>query len=145
MNTIIGINPMHYTFGAKRMDKKVPKNFQEQIDKTIDKITARVEKEVPESGEFTPVREYFDNLNPETENIVGKYGLQVYKMPQNIVPDPTKRYVEAAAYVPSGEYKADQIVVSGNNKEIIAKLKEDGFGKKLNIIFGQLLDTIKHQ
>ncbi len=47
-------------------------------------------------------------------------------MPSAIEPDPKKRYLEAAAYTPCGNYKADVIVGSGHKEEILAFLKSEG-------------------
>ncbi|MBP3471777.1 MAG: hypothetical protein J6K41_06065 [Paraprevotella sp.] len=117
--------------------------FQDLVDALIEKILPRIEQEVPDYGAFYPVLELFDNLDEGTQHVVGKYGLKVYKMPPDIVADPAKRYVEAVAYEPGGNYKATLIVGSGNKTDIIALLLSEDFPEKLNRAFGKLLDMLK--
>jgi hypothetical protein len=93
------------------MMARMIRNFQDQVDELRDRVMERIRKEMPESGDFADILELFDNLDKPTQCYVGKYGMRVYKMPRYADADPRKRYVEIAAYVPSGEYKADKIVL----------------------------------
>lgn len=61
-------------------------------------------------------------------------------MPKDVVPDPRERYLEAAAYVPSGMYKSDCAIASGTNEEIIAEMQEEDFAEKLYKAFEQLAE-----
>ncbi len=131
--------------GVKKMTEREPKNFQDQVDIMLEKITARMEREVPEYGEFSPVLEVFENLDKDSQYYVGKYGLKIYKMPKIADPDPKMRYIEAAAYVPSGDYKADKIVGSGDINEIKNLLSDSKFADKLCSTYGKLLQMIKDQ
>lgn len=128
--------------GVNKMDKE-PVNFQEQINGLVKSVSERAEREVPEYGDFKPVMEFIPNLDKETSSTVGKYGIKIFKMPKDIVPDEKMRYVEAAAYMPAGDYKADVLVGSGNKKEILDLLKSDDFAKNLNNTYAELLDVIK--
>lgn len=144
----ININNMNVnqTFGANKMEKREPQNFKDQVDNMLETMYDRVERgEVAEYGDFAPVLEVFDNMDKDTQYYVGKYGLKIYKMPKIADPDPKKRYVEAAAYVPSGDYKADDIVGSGDVKEIKLLLKDPDFAEKLCATYGKLLSMIKDQ
>ncbi len=114
--------------------------FQDQVDALIARMLERTEREVPEHGDFCPVLEFFGNMDKETQDVVGKYGLKLYKMPKDVVADPKMRYLEAAAYAPGGGYKADLVVGSGTKEEIIALLKSADFPIELNKTFGKLLD-----
>lgn len=116
--------------------------FDEQVEEIIKNIVARAEREVPEYGDFAPVREFMPNLDPGT-TAVGKYGLSVYKMPKDVVPDPKKRYIEASAYVPTGDYKATLVLGSGDKKEVIEKIKSPEFPEKLNNAYAKLLDLLE--
>ena len=117
--------------------------FQDLVDALIEKILPRIEQEVPDYGAFNPVLELFDNLDEDMQHVVGKYGLKVYKMPPDIVADPAKRYVEAVAYEPGGNYKATLVVGSGNKADIIALLKSEGFPERLNCAYGELLEMLE--
>ncbi len=118
-------------------------DFQDQVNDLIARLLARVDKEVPEYGDFAPLLEFFDNLDEGTQKHVSRYGLKLYKMPQDIEPDPKNRYLEAAAYLPGGAYKADLIVGHGHKEDIVALLNNVGFPTKLNRTYGKLLYTVQ--
>ena len=98
---------------------------------------------MPNKGVFSVIFELFCNPDDGTSDVVGKYGLHVFKMQSDIVPDPTKRYVQASAYIPSAAYKATLIVGSGTKAEILELMKEPSFAEKLNCTFGELLDMLQ--
>lgn len=64
-------------------------------------------------------------------------------MPKSVVEDEKQRYLEAAAYMPAGDYKADMVVGSGNKQEILDMLKSKDFAENLNYAYAELLDVIK--
>ena len=103
----------------------------------------RIEEEMPDKGSFSDIFELFCNPDADTSDVVGKYGLHVYKMPSDIVADPAMRYVQACAYIPSAEYKATLMAGSGTKVEILALMKEPSFAEKLNYTFGELLDMLQ--
>ena len=61
--------------------------MKEEINNIIKLMIQQVVDHVPEYGDFTPVMEFFVNPDVRTQEFVGKYGLKVYKMPKDIVPD----------------------------------------------------------
>ena len=128
------------TFGAKKMEEKQPKNFQEQVDMTVAKLAERSEREVPEYGDFAPVIEFFDNLDEASKNTVGKYGIMVLKLPKNVRPDPKQRYIEASAYEPTGNYKSKMYVGSGYKEDIHHDLYK--FTDKLADVYAKLADSL---
>lgn len=103
----------------------------------------RIEEEMPDEGAFSDIFELFSNPDDGTSDVVGKYGLHVFKMRADIVPDPNKRYVQACAYIPSGEYKATLMAGSGTKAEILELMKEPSYANKLNYTFGELLDMLQ--
>ena len=117
--------------------------FQDFVDDLIERTLKRMEKGVPNTGDFAPVLELFSNLSTKTDNIVGKYGLQIYKMPSDVVADPTIRFVEAAAYTPSGRYKAKLIVASGTKTEIYDTMQTEEFAQKLHSCYAKLLKILR--
>lgn len=129
--------------GVNKMGNK-DISFQDQVDEMVAKITERAEdnRELPEYGDFSPVVEYMDNLD-EDNDTVGKYGLKIYKMPKDVVEDPKQRYIEAAAYVPVGDYKATLVVGSGHKDEILKQLKSPDFPEKLNRAYGELVEMLE--
>lgn len=114
--------------------------YIDEIDKLVEKVLSRIEHEIPWSGNFAPVYESFPNKDEATKRVAGLFRLRVYKMPADVVPDPEKRYIEAAVYHISGSYKADVIVGSGNNDDIISIMKSDSFRAKLYDAYIILLD-----
>lgn len=117
--------------------------FQNQLDEALAKLLNRAITELPDFGDFLPIREIFPNLDAETQKYVSSYGLQIYKMPANVVPDPKKRYIEAKAYMPGG-YAASMVVGSGPKDEILELLSSKDFALKLNKNFGELLYDAMH-
>ena len=118
-------------------------SFQEYVDELVRRTMKRIEEEMPDEGGFSDIFELFCNPDGGTSDVVGKYGLHVFKMPADVVVDPRKRYVQACAYIPSGEYKATLMAGSGTKAEILALMKEQAYTDKLNYTFGQLLDILE--
>ena len=61
-----------------------PRNFKEQVEQMLEKLIVRAEREVPEYGDFAPVTELFQNLDPGSQDIVGKFGLTILKLPKDV-------------------------------------------------------------
>lgn len=118
-------------------------SFQDYVNELVRRTMKRIEEEMPDEGAFSDIFELFCNPDDSTSDIVGKYGLHVFKMRADIVPDPKKRYVQACAYIPSGEYKATLMAGSGTKAEILALMKDQSYANKLNYTFGELLDMLK--
>ena len=118
-------------------------SFQNYVNELVRRTMKRIEEEMPDEGAFSDIFELFCNPDDSTSDIVGKYGLHVFKMRADIVPDPNKRYVQACAYIPSGEYKATLMAGSGTKAEILSLMKEQSYANKLNYTFGELLDMLK--
>ena len=118
-------------------------SFQECVDELVRRTVRRLEEEVPDKGSFSDIFELFCNPDDGTSDVVGKYGLHVFKMQSDIVPDPTKRYVQACAYIPSAAYKATLIVGSGTKAEILELMKGPSFADKLSCTFDELTDMLR--
>lgn len=124
-----------------KLDK--PKNFREQVDRMLEKLIIRAEKEVPEYGDFATVTELIPNLDSGSSHIVGMYGLTILKLPENVRPDPKQRYVEACAYEPTGSFKAKMLVAGGHKEIILSKLRDRKFVDDLYYTYGELVDCLK--
>ena len=118
--------------------------MRKEIAKIVEVMIQQIRDYVPDYGDFSPILEVFPNPDPLTQEFVGTYGLQVYKMPKDVDPDPRKRYVEAAAYVPSGRYKSDCVVVSGAREKIIATMQNEDFKETLYQTFRELEEFFEH-
>ena len=119
------------------------RSFQECVDELVRRTIIRIEEEVSDKGSFSDIFELFDNPNADTTDVVGKFGLHVYKMPSDIVADPAMRYVQACAYIPSGAYKATLMAGSGRKAEILELMKEQSFADKLSRTFDELTDMLR--
>ena len=137
------INP---AFGAKNVNnnkQENPKTMDELMVDMLKKLSDQ-ERYIAEYGDFAPVMEFFDNPDPRTQEFVGKYGMKIYKMPKDVVPDPKKRYIEAAAYVPSGKYKSTMTVGSGTKEEVLNIIRDPEFPKKLQKAYEKLEEQFEH-
>ena len=138
---IVNSNKIDKSYGAKKVEEK-EMTFQDQVDEMVGKVADRVERYMPDYGEFSPIMEFTPNRD-KTLNI-GKYGLKVYKMPKDVVEDPKQRFIEATVYMPAGDYKADMVIGAGNKKEILEILKNPEFPEKINSAFGELVYTLEN-
>ena len=127
----------------KKKEYEACQSFQECVDELVRRTMVRIEEEMPDEGSFADIFELFCNPDADTSDVVGKYGLQVFKMRSDVEPDPAMRYVQACAYIPSAEYKATLMAGSGTKVEILALMKEPSYAEKLNYTFGELLDMLQ--
>jgi len=118
--------------------------MEEEIKRIIAIMVQQIKDHVPDYGDFTPIMEFFPNPDKLTKEFVGTYGLKVYKMPKDVVPDPRTRYIQAAAYIPSGIYKSTYNVASGTKEELISILQDPKFAEKLKAAFRELEETFEH-
>lgn len=119
------------------------KSIEDYIEQLIAKIVRRTETDVPDYGDFMPVSETFVNPYVCDRRIVGRYGLEIIKMPYDVEPEPKKRFLRANAYEPSGQYKSGMIVKSGTKDEILETLLSETFPTELFIIFDNLRDSLR--
>ena len=127
----------------ERKEYEACQSFQECVDELVRRTIERIKEEMPDEGSFADIFELFKNPDAGTSDIVGKYGLHVFKMRSDVEPDPKKRYVQACGYIPSGEYKATLMAGSGTKAEILSLMKEPAYANKLNYTFGELLDMLQ--
>ena len=135
-----------YEVGEDKAERVLPpfvSSFQDYVEALVAKVAQRTADEIPESGDFFPVLEVFRNPDKSTQRYVGTYGLQVFKMRYDVESDPIKRFVEAAAFEPSGEYKSSFLVASGTKEEVLATLRSEDFIQGLLRSYGQLADALR--
>lgn len=117
--------------------------MKDYVDKLVGRVVKRVESEVPEEGKFSDTFELFSNPDKDTSDVVGKYGLHIYKMPEDVLADPKMRYIEACAYIPSAQYKATLMCGSGTKAEITDIVRAPAFSQRLHGTFVKLLDMLQ--
>lgn len=118
--------------------------MKEEVRKLIETLLLQVKEHVPDYGDFASVMEFMDNPDKLTQEFVGTYGLSVYKMPKDVVPDPRKRYIQAAAYEPTGRYKSDCNIASGTKEELIRIMQSEEFVDKVCEMFPELESLFEH-
>lgn len=118
--------------------------MQAEIKKNVEIMVQQIRNHVPEYGYFTRIFELFPNPYPRTQEYVGKFGLCVYKMPKDIEPDPKMIYLEACAYVPSGEYKACMSLCAFYKEQMIEELQREEFQKSLLKVYYDLVDIFEN-
>ena len=116
-------------------------SFEDYVLQLILRTLRRSEKEVPDDGDFPAVCETFTNVDVSTRSDASRYGLEIYKMPDDVQPDRTKRYLEAIAYEPSGQYRADMIVASGTIQTILETMQSESFLEKVVSVLCKLTDS----
>ena len=117
-------------------------SFRDNVRQLILRVIGETEKRVPEYGDFMPVLELMVNPDKNTNDLVGKYGLRIYKLPKDIVPDPTKRYIRASAFDPTGTWDSNMVVGSGTKEDVLAIMRDEGFVEKLIGTFVDLADNL---
>ena len=100
---------------------------EEHLKEMVNKLIQRIEVEVPESGDFNRISEYIDNPDPDRWSNVGKYSLRILCYPSEVQPDPRIRYLEIAAFIPSGAYKAEFAIGHGTKEDILKQMKSPEF------------------
>lgn len=118
-------------------------DMTEYVAEQCSRLLLQWREAIPESGAFVPLLDIIINPDSATRDIAASYGLKVYKMPDDIVADPRKRYVEAMALIPGGDYKIDMVVASGTNDEIQEQLKSDEFVGKIAAAYADFLDNLR--
>lgn len=128
------------TKGVQELETK--KTYVESLYEMRDKLISEVSSYIPEYGAFTPVYAEFKNLNKDLN--IDKFQIKVFKMPKQDEPDETKRFVEAAVYLPASDYKATLLLTSGNKEQILEQIQTEEFVKKLDKAYAELIDVIQN-
>ncbi|WP_321436656.1 hypothetical protein [uncultured Bacteroides sp.] len=116
--------------------------YLENVCNIIDSVAKRVVLEVPESGIFAPVYDFFKNTDPKLA--IDSYRLKVFKMPTEDVPDEKQRYIEALVFAQDGDYVASTLLLGGYKDTIINELNSKEFPEKLNNTFIELTYMLLH-
>jgi hypothetical protein len=96
-----------------------------------------MKENMPDTGTYTPVNEYYDiPLTPEA-NIVRRYGIRAYQMPHDIQPDTSISYLEDYALSTDG-YKSSMIIKMGKKDVLLDFLSADNLVEKLQADFLRL-------
>ena len=119
--------------------------FDEYLETQIRRLITAVENQVPESGPFIDVFDFFANPDKGSLDVVSRYGIRIFKMSDDIVPAPTKRYIEAAVYLSGSNYKATMIVCSGTKQDLLDSLNNPNFIDTLNNAYAKLLDLAESE
>lgn len=133
MDKINFINP-----AAKRLKikgKTTMVSLDENIKMIVKKLKNR-DREIPEYGDFRPVREEF--LNPDKKLSVTNFVLEINKPSKNIDGHEKLRNLTAQAYNLPHPYKSQILLATGSKNDIFNALNDEEFLEKLPKIFKKL-------
>jgi hypothetical protein len=117
-------------------------SFTERLTILLDKMVYRIRREVPSAGNFPAILEFVDFSDAPIAEIKNHYSIRIFKMSEDIVADPSKRYVEIAAYPSDRTYKAHCIYLSGTKEEIIHGLCSKEAVKKINELMADMKEAL---
>lgn len=138
------INPVRYNQinfkGTPKMDKEIKTletNIEEFVHKAIDKIDT---PRIPEYGDFAPFYEQFANIDKTLG--ATDFMLKISKPPKNIEGHQKIRNLEVIAYKLPLSYKAERIVATGTNTELLKQLKSPEIFEKIQNAARSLSDNL---
>ena len=133
MDKINFINP-----AAKRLKikgKTTMLSLDENIKMIVKKLKNR-DREIPEYGDFRPVKEEFTNLDEKIP--ATNFVLEISKPSKNIEGHEKLRNLTAQAYNLPHPYKSQILLASGEKNDIFNALNDEEFLEKLPKIFKKL-------
>ncbi len=122
-------------------NNKVNFNGMPKIEKEIQTMETNVKKflhaaiekintpRIPEYGDFTPFYEQFANLDKTLG--ASDFMLKISKPPKNVEGHQKIRNLEVIAYKLPLQYKAERIVATGTNEELLKQLKSPKIVEKI--------------
>ena len=128
-------------FESIKPKSKEVKTMKKSVEKLINTIRARAEREVPEYGDFSPVYEEFKNIDKTLE--ATDFMLKIVKPPKNIEGHEKLRYIELTAYKLPLPYKVTRLIGRGSKEEILKQLEQPEFFAKVEESFKSMSDNLK--
>ena len=122
--------------GIKKMPQE--QTFEEKVQKMVDDLSARAEREVPEYGDFKTVYEVIKNDSPNSR-VLG-YALKIRK--PNLQNSEKLRGLEAVVYDSYSDYQSERVIAKGSKEDILKALKDEELAKKLTKAFDELSDNL---
>lgn len=127
------INPVKHNKinfkGTPKMEKEIKTlemSVKEFIHAALEKINT---PRIPEYGDFAPFYEQFANLDKTLG--ATDFMLKISKPPKNIEGHQKIRNLEVIAYKLPLQYKAERIVATGTNEELLKQLKSPEIVEKI--------------
>ena len=117
--------------------KQMPQDelaFNEEIQKMVQNLSVRAEREVPEYGRFKEVFEIVPNKNKNLR-VLG-YALKIRK--PLIKGDEKLRGLEAVVYDSRSDYMCEKVIAKGTKEDILNVLKDEALANKLEGVFVEL-------
>ena len=141
MNKINKQNINKSNFESVKPKSNEVKTMKKSLEKLINNIRLRAEREVPEYGDFAPVLEEFKNFDKTLE--ASDFMLKIVKPPKNIENHETLRYIELTAYKLPLPYKVTKLVGRGSKEEILKQLDQPDFLTKVEESFKSMSENLK--
>ena len=142
MNKINKQNINNSNFESIKPKSKEVKTMKKSIEKVINTIRLRAEREVPEFGDFAPVFEEFKNMDKALE--ATDFMLKIVKPPKTIEGHEKLRYIELTAYKLPTPYKVTKLVGRGSKEDILKQLDEPEFFNKVEESFKSMSENLKN-
>lgn len=111
------------------------KTYQDWFFETLYSLIDRIEREMPEYGDFAPIYEQFPNCFPNMP--IDRFRIEAMKMPKCTVEDPKQRYVKVTAYDNSNS-KIYTLIAGGYKADILKRLREEDFIYELDRTYKRL-------
>ena len=119
--------------GIKQMPQE-ELTFNEEIQKMVQNLSARAEREVPEYGNFKEVFEIVPDKDKNARAL--GYALKIRK--PLIKGDEKLRGLEAVVYDSYSDYMCERVIAKGTKEDILKALKDDKLADKLEVAFVEL-------
>ncbi|MCI1273547.1 MAG: hypothetical protein LKG27_03835 [Clostridiaceae bacterium] len=139
MNPIKNISLNNINKVSKPGEK--PMTLEDKIIDMVKKVAERSEREVPEYGDFKPVKESI--VVADEKYFAKNFDLSVIKMSPVREPDPKARYIKVSMTAPDNSV-SEMLVKTGYKKDIMEELKSEIFPNKMFKYFRQVEDALKH-
>lgn len=124
--------------GIKQMPQE-ELTFNEEVQKMVQNLSARAEREVPEYGNFKEVFEIVPNKDKNARAL--GYALKIRK--PLIKGDEKLRGLEAVVYDSRSDYMCERVIAKGSKEDILKVLQDKDLVNKLEVAYVELSKNLE--
>lgn len=124
--------------GIKQMPQE-ELTFNEEVQKMVQNLSARAEREVPEYGNFKEVFEIVPNKDKNARAL--GYALKIRK--PLIKGDEKLRGLEAVVYDSRSDYMCERVIAKGSKEDILKALQDKDLVNKLEVAYVELSKNLE--
>lgn len=125
---------------TERMVSDAEKNMEGLIRETLMKFYQRVHDEIPDTGDFEAVKEFFD-ISAEGR-VKMKGFMKVYQPPKGVDGREWMRALDIVAYKEGSQYVCSKMLKCGSKQEIIDLLKDESMITTVLRTIPELIDGL---